>query len=266
MGKTLELPTETTSRRLFAGSSDIPLITIAVPSYNQGGFLEQALDSIFSQDVPLAVYVADGGSTDNTLEIIDQFRFRLAGFRSYPDDGQAAAINECLAQATTPYVCWLNSDDYFLPQGLKTLHDALSTSPNSPMVYGKAWNYIEAKHRQHPVWVQSFSERRLARRCIISQPATLIRKSVWDLVGGVNPNLHMAMDYDVWWRIFKMCGEPLYLDQFVAVNREHAQTKTSRNRRLHYQEAMATVRKHHGRLPIKWFLYQPYAVWYKSFF
>jgi hypothetical protein len=123
---------------------------------------------------------------------------------------------------------------------------------------------VEKTGKQYPVWVEPFNIKRLALRCIISQPATLVRRSAWEAVGGVDAKLHMAMDYDLWWRLFNRFGPLYFVDSFVAVNREHEDTKTKTQRRLHYKEAMYVVRKHYGRLPLKWWLAQPYAVWFKS--
>lgn len=241
-----------------------PIVTIAVPSYNQGRFLADALTSIFEQEFPVEVFVVDGGSTDNSLDIIRSWEHRLAGWRSYPDGGQAAAINEGIAKGKAPYVCWLNSDDLLLTGSLASLVRALEKEPKAPAVYGRCWNLLEKTGEKNPVNVEPFNEHRLALRCIISQPATLIRRSAWDAVGGVDPALHMAMDYDLWWRLWK-CGSPLqFVDEYVAVNREHHVTKTNTKRRQHYQEAMAVVRKYYGYVPIKWWIAQPYAVWYKS--
>ncbi len=241
-----------------------PLVTIAVPSFNQGRFLDDALTSIFQQEVPVEVFVLDGGSSDNSVDVIRKWQHKLAGWRSHADDGQAAAINEGIAQGRAPYVCWLNSDDWFLPGGLAKLLDELEKYPDTPAVYGRSWNVVQKSGRQYPVWVEAFNERRLALRCIISQPATLIRRSAWETVGGVDAALHMAMDYDLWWRLFKSVGPLQFIDNFVAVNREHEDTKTKTQRRRHYQEAMQVVRKYYGRVPLKWWLAQPYAVWYKS--
>jgi glycosyltransferase involved in cell wall biosynthesis len=240
------------------------LVTISVPSFNQGRFLDDALSSIFQQEVPVEVYVLDGGSSDDSLEIIRKWEHRLAGWRSHADSGQAAAINEGIAQGRAPYVCWLNSDDWFLPGGLPTLFRELEAHSAAPAVYGRSWNVVQKTGKRAPVWVEPFDESRLALRCIVSQPATLIRRSAWDAVGGVNGQLHMAMDYDLWWRLCKQVGALQFVDDFVAVSRDHEATKTRTLRRRHYQEAMAVVRKYHGHVPLKWWLAQPYAVCFKS--
>lgn len=242
-----------------------PLITIAVPSFNQGRYLDQALTSIFDQEVPVEVFVLDGGSTDGTAAVIEKWKPRLAGWRSRANDGgQAAAINEGIRQGRAPLVCWLNSDDWLLQGGLRALVDAIEKVPAAPAVYGRAWNHVERSGRRYPVWVEPFDIRRLALRCIVSQPATLIRRSAWEAVGGVDESLHMVMDYDLWWRLYKECGPMHFVDSFVAVNREHGGTKTKTQRRRHYREAIAVVRRHYGTVPLKWWLAQPYAVWFKA--
>lgn len=245
-------------------SPTTPLVTIVVPSFNQGRFLDDALLSIFQQQVPVEVFLMDGGSTDNSAEVINKWAPQLAGWRSRVDEGQAAAINEGIALGSAPFVCWLNSDDWFLPGGLSTLLGVLQAHHEVPAVYGQSWNVVQKTGKWAPVWVEPFDEQRLALRCIVSQPATLIRRSAWNAVGGVDANLHMAMDYDLWWRLYKHVGALQFVDKFVAVNREHELTKTKTQRRLHYKEAMAVVRKYHGRVPLKWWLAQPYAVWFKS--
>lgn len=241
-----------------------PLVTVAVPSFNQGRFLADALESILSQDVAVEVFVADGGSTDNSVAVLQEFAPRLAGWRSHADAGQAAAINECIAHGTAPFVCWLNSDDLLLPGGLAHLLKALDADAKAPAAYGRAWNLDERTQRRAPVWVEPFSVRRLALRSIVAQPATLIRRSAWEAVHGLDENLRLAMDYDLWWRLYGAFGALRFVDDFVAVNREHRDTKTRRNRRQHYREAMAVVRRHYGSVPWKWWLAQPYAVWFRA--
>lgn len=241
-----------------------PLVTIAVPSFNQGRFLDDALASIFKQNLPVEVYVMDGGSTDNSVEVINKWASQLAGWRSHADEGQAVAINEGIAMGRAPFVCWLNSDDWFLPGALSTLLGVLQERQEVPAVYGRSWNVVQNTGKRDPVWVEPFDEKRLAIRCIISQPATLIRRTSWNVVGGVDGHLHMAMDYDLWWRLFKLVGPLHFVDRYVAVNRVHEATKTNTQRRRHYREAIEVVRKYNGHVPLKWWLAQPYAVWLKS--
>lgn len=240
------------------------LVTVAVPSLDQGRWLAQALDSILTQGIAVEVYVADAGSTDGSVEIIRRYESRLLGWRSHRDAGQAAAINEGISHGTAPYVCWLNSDDWWLEGGLADLVAALEANPAAPMAYGRAWSIREPGHRRRQVFVRPFSERLMAQLCIVSQPATLVRRAAWETVGGLDESLHLAMDYDLWWRLYRRFGEPAFVDAFVAVNREHGGTKTATQRRAHYREAISVVRRHYGRVPLKWWLAQPYAVLYRS--
>lgn len=241
-----------------------PKVTVAVPSFNQGEFLDQALRSIFDQVVDVEVFVADAGSADGTLGVIRKWEGRLAGWRSHPDKGQAASINECMAKGSAPYVCWLNSDDWLLPGGLARLLEPLEGDAALAMSYGRAWHFDDRTRHTRPVYTRPFAESWMAQLNIIAQPATLIRRTAWEAVGGVDETLAMAMDYDLWWKLFKRFGPPAYVPEYVAVNREHRATKTATRRRLHYREAMAVVRKHHGSVPLKWYLAQPYAVWWRS--
>jgi glycosyltransferase involved in cell wall biosynthesis len=242
-----------------------PLVTVAIPSFNQGRFLADAIASVFEQGVPVEVFVLDGGSTDGSVDVIRRWAPRLAGWRSVPDAGQGAAINEGIAKGSAPYVAWLNSDDWLLPGGFARLVRELEAHPGAPAAYGRVWNHDETTKRRSPVWVEPFDERRMALRCIVSQPGTLMRRSAWRRVGGVDPSLHMAMDYDLWWRLFRAEGPLRFVDEPIAVNRDHEKTKTRTLRRRHYQEAMAVVRRHNGSVPLKWWLAQPYAVWFRSF-
>jgi glycosyltransferase involved in cell wall biosynthesis len=245
-------------------SSPAALITIAVPSYNQGRFLDDALKSIFDQEVPVEVFIADGGSTDGTLEVIRRWEHRLLGWRSGRDGGQAAAINEGVAKGTAPYVAWLNSDDIYLPNGLPALLQALQADPAAPAAYGQVWNTDADLNRLKRIRTERFSRSRLAARCIISQPGTLMRRAAWEAVGGVDAKLSMSMDYDLWWKLSERFGPFAYVPQDVAVNRDHEGTKTNTRRRQHYRESMALVKHYYGRIPMRWFVAWPISVGLRS--
>jgi glycosyltransferase involved in cell wall biosynthesis len=236
-----------------------PLVTIAVPSFQQGRFLDECLASIFEQKIELEVFVLDGGSTDGSPAIIQKWAPRLAGWRSAPDKGQAAAINEGIRLGTAPYVAWLNSDDWYLPGGLELLIRALEACPLAPAAYGGAWNALDNGERS-PVWVEPFNVARLARRCIVSQPACLIRRTAWEAVGGVDEDLRMVLDYDLWWRLYRKFGPLKYVADDVAVNRDHPDTKTNRGKLLHFLEARRILRTHLGHVPWNWWASE---LWYR---
>lgn len=210
------------------------------------------MTSIFSQELPLEVYVVDGGSTDNSLEIIKKWEPRLAGWRSHLDSGQSAAINEAIALGTAPYVCWLNSDDLFYPDGLQKLLQSIQEKKKAPFVYGRCWTINEVGKKTIPYLTMPFWPRLFANFCFIAQPATLIRRKAWEAVGGLDESMQMAFDYDLWWRLFNLSNAPLYNKEFVAATRSHAETKTANNMSLHYQESMAVVQRNWGSVPVKW--------------
>ena len=235
-------------------------VTIAVPSLNKGDFLDVALQSIFNQNIPVEVVVLDGGSTDNSVDIIKKWESKLLWWRTEPDKGQAAAVNEGIKIGTAPYVCWLNSDDFFLPGGLKILLSELELSPENSAVYGRCWNVTKKGLTKNPYPTAQFRPWLFAVYCFIAQPATLIRRHAWENVGGLDENLNMAFDYDLWWRLYNIWGPLLYVKKFVAANRRYAATKTSMKRKEHYKEAMDTVKRHYGRIPLKWYLAWPVKV------
>lgn len=241
-----------------------PLVTVAVPSRNHGRFLDEALSSIHAQGVPVEVMLADGGSTDETPQVIERWRGRLAWWKSAPDTGQAAAINDAIARGTAPYVCWLNADDTFLPAGLAAMVKALETHAAAPMVYARCWTTDASGRRLMPYVTYPFTAWLLANRNLIAQPATLIRRAAWTRAGGLDESLRLALDYDLWWRLYKTGGAPLYLKQFVATTRAHLDTKTAGQRKAHVLEAMGVIRRHYGRVPWKWYLAWPYSVWLRG--
>lgn len=237
-----------------------PAVTVVIPSYNQAEFLKVALKSVFDQNVAVETIVVDGGSTDNSIEVIKEFESKLFWWRSCKDRGQAAAINEGVAKGRAPYVCWLNSDDLFLTGGLLKLIKALDNSDTAPAVYGKCLVVDKNGKKLKEYWTAPFTERHLANRCFIAQPATLIRRSAWNRVSGLDDKLHMSMDYDLWWRLYQKCGSLSYTEKVVAASRHHGAAKTNVFRHAHYRESMMVVRKYHGAVPLKWYLAWPIRV------
>jgi len=239
------------------GSTKPPLVTVVVPSFNQGKFLERALQSVIQQDVSKEIIVMDGGSSDESVDIIKQYQQHITYWQSKKDGGQANAINAGMVHGRAPFVCWLNSDDIFMPNGLSTLLSELEVDFDAPAVYGKCWHIDEQDKKVAPYLSFKFSKALLANYCFIAQPATLVRRECWEAVGGLNENFNYAMDYDFWLRLYKQYGKLKYVRTFCAANRLHSDTKTHNFVEMHYKESMDAVNQAFGYIPIKWTMALP---------
>jgi hypothetical protein len=230
-------------------SEALPRISVVVPSYNQGRFLREALDSIFRQDYPaLEVVVMDGGSTDDSVDVIRSYADRLKHWQSGRDGGQSAAINAGMRHATGPVVAWLNSDDFYVGDCLWTVADAYLRFPGHGLYVGNGFRHDNATGRQTP-----FCRGQLAlnRRALVHgldfvlQPSTFFLKEAWDRAGGLDPALRFGMDWDLIIRIAQ--GWPAVLmNEFLAASREYDETKTRNGGLERILELCSLVRRHTG--------------------
>lgn len=177
-------------------------ITIVTPSYNQGSFLEQTLRSVQAQGYPNIEHVViDGGSSDQTIEILERWADHLDYWISEPDQGQTDALIKGFGHATGDILCWLNSDDMFEPWTLHEVAMYFETHPHAQVVYGDAtWVDVEGRHvrtkREHPFSRFVF----LYDHDFIPQPSTFWRHGLYQRVGGLNPAFDLAMDADLFMR------------------------------------------------------------------
>ncbi len=231
-------------------------VAIAVPNLNQGQFLAAALDSLQHSGADVAIALVDAGSSDASVAIIRQRDRELTYSRSYPDDGQTAAINEGVAEACrlepdVRYVGWLNADDLVLPGAFETLVRALEAHPDWSAVAGRAHCLSESGAVIAEIPTAPFSVEGFSHSCTICQPATLIRREAWEAIGGLDASLHMCFDYDLWWRLARV-GTIGYVDTLIAASRDHAATKTRQRRQEYFREAIALVRRETGGVPWHW--------------
>jgi GT2 family glycosyltransferase len=233
-------------------------VAIAVPSLNQGQFLGAALDSIGQSRVPLRCAVLDAGSTDQSREVIRAHARDLVYWRSEPDAGHAAAVNEgvsvlCSGDPGVDMVTWLNADDFYLDDGLERLSRALTDHPDWVAVAGRAYLASETGTLVEEIATSPFSREQFAHACTICQPATLVRRWAWERAHGVDPEFDMCLDYDLWWRLARL-GPIGYIDEFVAASRDHGSTKTRRLRQQYFREATMIVRRETGTVPWHWYI------------
>lgn len=237
-----------------------PPISIITPSYNQGQFIERTIQSVLSQNVPgLEYVVVDGGSTDETLDILRRHEQQLR-WTSEKDRGHSHAINKGICRTTGPIVGWLNSDDIYYPNALRTVLDYFEAQPEVEVVYGDA-NHID----EHDAFIehyptQDWDFRRLADICFISQPATFVRRSVFERHGLLDEALRYSMDYDLWLRLGVKGVRFAHLPRVLAATRLHADAFTV-SRKVEVHASINDVTRHNlGRTPDRWLLNYAHAV------
>ena len=201
------------------------LVSIVTPSYNQAAYLEQTIRSVLDQDYPEIEYlVADGGSTDGSVEIIQRYASRLAWWCSEKDSGQAEAINKGMKRARGEIVAWLNSDDYYLPGAVAAAVQAFADHPKAVLVYGDM-RAVDGENRTiNLLRYRQLSLEDLLCFQIIGQPAVFMRREAFEAVGGLNPAFHFMLDHQLWIKIAQQ-GPIVHVAQFWAAARYHLLAK-----------------------------------------
>jgi len=203
------------------------LVTIVTPSYNQAEFLERTIRSVLDQSYPQIEYlVMDGGSSDGSVEIIQRYSNRLAGWVSEKDRGQTDAINKGFGRANGEILAWLNSDDTFEPGAVEKAVAYLQSHPEIGMVYADT-HFINSNDEvigKFPAALTDYA--RLRRGFVhIPQQSAFFRASLWKMVGPLDPSFYFAMDYDLWVRLAKLAPFA-YVPEYWANFRLHGNTKT----------------------------------------
>jgi glycosyltransferase involved in cell wall biosynthesis len=182
-----------------------PRISVITPSFNQAQFLEQTIRSVLLQDYPdLEYIIIDGGSTDESVEIIKQYESHLAYWVSERDRGQSHAINKGFERATGKIMCWLNSDDFYLPETLRTVAESLADDTGAFAVVGHCVQvYDDGRPPYHGEGRFEGIERLLKfwKGYQMHQPSIFWRREVFEKIGYLNETQHYIMDFDYWVRV-----------------------------------------------------------------
>ena len=228
------------ARRLASSGRAWPRISIVVPTFNQGVFIEETLRSLVDQNYPnLEIIVIDGGSSDATRDILAAYADQLAYYRSSPDDGQSAAINIGFAHATGDILGWLNSDDMLAQNALFTIASSFGSDSAPDIVAGVCTSFDKGGVVRRHLPCVSDGPLPLAQLLDLNgswlqgrffhQPEVFFARSLWHAVSArMDETLHYSMDYDLWVRFANAGARIQVIGAEIAQFRLHAAQKTSK--------------------------------------
>ena len=175
-----------------------PLVSVVTPSYNQGGYIEETIISVLNQNYKNIEYIIiDGGSKDNSVEVIKKYASKLAYWISEPDKGQADAINKGFLKANGDYICWINSDDILYPDFISRRIKEFEQNPEIDMIYGD----VDQGAAPGDTWIRkgavtSYNLMRKTLEIPIPQQSAILRRRVLEKTGILDPKWHVLLDRD----------------------------------------------------------------------
>jgi glycosyltransferase involved in cell wall biosynthesis len=221
-----------------------PRITVVTPSFNQGRFIEETMRSVLLQGYPSLEYlVIDGGSTDDSVEIIKRYSPWLTYWVSEKDRGQSHAINKGMSHATGDIVAWLNSDDLYLPSALfrvatawdkKQTHWLVGKIKAGESVDSPEVKTLRLSSSQTFLEIAAFWLVRERNLRSYTQPEVFMSRQAWQAVGGVCEKLFHAMDNHLWAKLSAVGYVPVYLPEEIAFFRVHKLQKTQQPSNAEY--------------------------------
>jgi glycosyltransferase involved in cell wall biosynthesis len=224
-----------------------PKVTIVTPSYNQGRFIEATIQSVLAQDYALIEYmIVDGGSKDETVEIIKKYEKHLSWWVSEKDQGQTDAINKGFRRASGDILAWINSDDLYYPHTVSEAVAVLQANPDVGMVYADANLIDSAGDYAGKFAARQTDYRRLMRGSVhIPQATTFYRADVMRSVGFFDIFFFFAFDYEMWVRYSKV-SRLLYVPRLWADFRMHDEGKSVANDDRCYPDMLEVHRREGG--------------------
>lgn len=208
--------------------------SIVIPSYNQGVFLERTLLSVINQEVETEIIVIDGGSTDNSVEIIKKYEDKIAYWVSEKDRGQSHALNKGFAHATGDIFGWQNSDDVYMPGAFRKVLEVFEKFPDKKIVYGNWYeidendNVIDRTYSAPKPRIPHFSYEGFDSNL----QSMFWKREVFEKFRQFDENLHQLMDTDFLFSVILDQGVDIFVktDSFLGAFRRHQDQKTKRDR------------------------------------
>jgi len=234
---------------------------VVTPCYNQKRFVEQTIRSVLCQNYPNLEYIIiDGGSTDNSVEIIKKYEKHLAYWVSEKDRGQSHAINKGFAKTTGGILSWLNSDDIYNINAFSEAAKWYISSPDYEWMVGAcqlisedglAIKLLKPRVSVNPAYfmAQPFAiGKKNQPEC--PQPSTFLKRHQWLKTGSLNETLNFAMDYEYWIRLTINGFKPKPTHKILSNFRIHAESKTMKENGWFLKEQIGIIYCHMPKLPL----------------
>jgi glycosyltransferase involved in cell wall biosynthesis len=189
-----------------------PKISIVTPSFNQGSYLEHTIKSVLNQEYPNLEYILmDGGSSDNSNDIITKYSSKFKFHVSLRDNGMYDAIQKGFEHSSGEIMAWINSDDIYVHNSFFVVAEIFSKYPQINWLTGSS-SFLDEHNRiikfeTSPKW--SKYKYYLHEYKWIQQESVFWRRPLWEKAGGkINTTLQVAGDFELWLRYFR--HEKLY--------------------------------------------------------
>jgi glycosyltransferase involved in cell wall biosynthesis len=220
-------PVEMSNRGAFP-PNELPRISVVIPSYDQGSYLEKAVQSLICQNYPaLEILVADGGSTDGSREILERYSRYLRWWCSEPDRGQAHALNKGFGRSSGEIMGWLNSDDGLASGALHRVGEFFSDHHSVDAVYGHRI-LVDENDMEIGRWtLPPHDPRVLSWADYVPQETLFWRRDLWNRIGAkLDESFQFAMDWDLLLRFRDAGARMVRLPNFIGLFRVHERQKT----------------------------------------
>lgn len=233
-------------------AEQFPKISVITPCFNQGDFIEKTINSVLSQNYPnLEFIIIDGGSTDNTVELIKKYEQHLTYWVSEPDHGQSHAINKGMAKSTGEILTWLNSDDWYLPNTLLRFAELFQQNPDIGIIVGAGRNVDQAGteiyYKKPTQEINLISLYQWQEGGNFMQPSSAYSREAWNLAGPVDETIHIAFDLDLWLKMIKKNVKFLSVNELFSEALSHPNAKTTAFTELMDLDCSMVIIEHGGK-------------------